>query len=96
MASINCSVFGIPLPNVTWVLKIDATMAVEVTSDQDDGITITEIDAIDDTVVSILIFNNVSKFDEGVYTCIGSNGIDNVLGTPTNGSISLLVQGMIV
>ena len=93
MASINCSVFGIPLPNVTWIVSDDG-LEMEVTSDGDE-IEIVETD-VDNTRVSVLMFNNVSKFDEGLYSCIGRNDIDNVLNTPTSGSISFIVQGIII
>ena len=42
---------------------------------------------------SVLTFLNGLKTDESIYTCIGSNNIVNVIGSPEQDNISLLVQG---
>ena len=45
---------------------------------------------------SVLTFDNVDKADEGSYTCTAVNNIENVLNTPFEGSVELLVQGKVI
>ena len=90
IATLTCSVFAIPLPTITW---IKLTNGMQVMKEEEDRITISEIDS-NDTRTSILNFTNTTKLDESPYMCIASNGIPNVLQTSTNETISLIIQGL--
>ena len=45
---------------------------------------------------SLLTIFNASKNHEGVYRCIGVNGVDNVIGTPEKDDSKVTVQGMTI
>ena len=83
-----CSVFGVPLPNVTWSIE-NEILSVEL---EENGIEITEIDS-NNTRTSVLNFTSVLSTDATVYTCTAVNDITNVLNTPTSGIVTLVVQG---
>lgn len=88
----TCEVFGIPLPNVTW---IKSNGDIVILDELFDNVSISQND-FDNVRVSILRFDKVSKFDESFYTCTAANGISNVLNTPVSGIVELIVQGMFV
>ena len=46
------------------------------------------------TLESVLVFNNGLKTDESVYTCTGINNITNIIQSPEQDNITLLVQGI--
>ena len=48
------------------------------------------------TLESVLVFNNGLKTDESVYTCIGINNITNIIQSPEQDNITLLVQGNVM
>ena len=48
------------------------------------------------TLQSVLVFRNGLKTDESVYTCIGINNITNIIQSPEQDNITLLVQGNVV
>ena len=89
-AILTCLVFAVPLPNITWI-KEEEMSTIE---GDEEGLFINETDS-GNFRTSVLYFTNVSKFDQSYYTCMASNGIQNVLNTPTDGSIALVVQGML-
>ena len=45
------------------------------------------------TLESVLVFHSGYKTDESVYTCIGSNNITNIISSPEEDNVTLLVQG---
>ena len=56
------------------------------------------IDIVDTTLTSstlesVLVFHSGYKTDESVYTCIGSNNITNIINSPEEDNVTLLVQG---
>ena len=87
-AIFNCTAYGIPTPNITWVNVSDGSI---LSSSGDIEIVNTLIQP--NIRRSVLTFLNGLKTDESIYTCIGSNNIVNVIGSPEQDNISLLVQG---
>ena len=51
---------------------------------------------VNNTRRSVLTFLDTVKTDESVYRCQGSNGITNVIHSPENDTVTLLVQGELV
>lgn len=89
--SFACEAFGIPLPTISWKKEL---MNISSIVNSSDTITITTSVQDSTVLVSVLSLTNVTKTDEASYTCIGYNGIRNIIGTSENATISLTVQGM--
>ena len=89
MAKFACETFGIPVPNITWVKVSDGSDLYTSTN----HIQITEVIMNSFTHVSNLTFLNTTRTDQSEYTCVGSNGIMNVIGSPESDTVRLLVQG---
>ena len=90
-ASFTCQAYGIPTPNITWVKMTDGLTVENITS-------ITEISESilpPTTLQSILTFVSGMKSNESVYVCQGSNGVTNVIGSPEEDNVTLLVQGIL-
>ncbi len=86
---LTCTAFGIPLPNVTWIITVEGVSTVingleEPTIDESVG---------NNVITSLLMFDNITKVDEATYTCVAQNDIRNVLNTPYNASVGVIVQG---
>ena len=91
MVNFTCQAFGIPLPSFRWVKLSDDTEVMDIIDD----IEIMEQTVALFTLESVLMFLNTSKTDESVYRCEASNGITNVINTPENDTIELLVDGTV-
>lgn len=90
-ATVTCTVFAIPLPSITWIKVVDGTV---VTDEGSDGrVFINQTDS-GDTRTSVLHFNSTVKPDESNYTCVAVNNITNVISTPENDTVNLIIQGM--
>ena len=87
----TCTVFGIPVPNVTWVKHQDGFASNIVEGLDDPNITET-ISGY--TLTSVLLFIEPMRTEEAVYECIGDNGVTNVIGVPESANVTLFVQGM--
>ena len=87
-ATLTCTVFAIPLPNITWIKDVNDSVVSEETG----RVSITEIDSIN-IRTSVLSFSSSLKSDESSYTCVATNDIENVLNTLTSATINLIVQG---
>lgn len=89
-ATLICFVFAIPLPEITWIRDYDQTVVKNepgrVAISQDDGI---------HNRTSTLFFTNTLKSDESTYTCIAINNITNVINTPENATVNLIIQGTV-
>ena len=89
-AAFTCTVFAIPLPSITWIKVVDGTV---VTDEGSNGrVFINQTDS-GDTRTSVLHFNPTVKPDESQYTCIAVNNITNVIFTPENDTVNLIIQG---
>ena len=91
-ATVTCTVFAIPLPSITWIRDRDGS---EVVSEGGMGrVVINQTDS-GDTRTSVLHFNDTLKLDESNYTCVAVNNITNVINTPENDTVNLIIQGII-
>ena len=88
-ATFVCEAYGIPIPAITWVKVVNETVVIEASG----VIDITEEIVRVNTRESVLTFLDTVKTDESIYRCEGENGITNVIGSPENDTVSLLVQG---
>ena len=85
--SITCTVFGIPPPEITWTRN--NTNITSLT----DYITILESGSGKNRT-STLMITDISKADESRYTCSAFNGVENLIGSITERSSTITVQGM--
>ena len=88
-AIFTCQAYGIPIPSITWIKVSDGSTVNNIT-----GVTeITESIPIVNTSQSELRFVRGLNSDESIYTCIGFNNITNVIDSPEQDNVTLLVQG---
>jgi len=91
-ANFTCTVFGIPLPQLTW-FKGNSSTAVQ----QTDLLVITIETFLNSTGLSLvrsqLEFPEALRTDQSSYTCVAINNITNLLSTPENGITRFYVQG---
>ena len=92
MAVFTCKALGIPVPNITWI-KVSESFVLTTSMGV---VEISEVIMDSFTRVSNLTFLNSTRTNQSKYTCVGSNGIMNVIGTPENDIVSLLVQGEVL
>ena len=91
-AIFTCHAYGIPVPSITWIKSRNGSIVTNISN----TIEISEsVISNTNTRESILIFVRGLKTDESVYTCKGSNGITNVIESPQEDNVTLLVQGML-
>ena len=86
----TCQVFGIPIPNITWIKYQDGSL--ELVEGTDDPNITTTIDGY--LVTSVLTFDNPLRTEEAIYECTGDNGVTNVINVPESVNVTLFVQGM--
>ena len=91
-AGFTCEAFGIPVPGIMWIKVSDGSMIFPSTDD----IEITEVIVDSLKRVSNITFLNTTRADQSEYTCVGSNGVKNMIGSPENVTVNLLVQGEFV
>ena len=89
-ATVTCTVFGIPLPSITWIRDSDGRQVVS--EGGMDSVVINQTDS-GDTRTSVLHFNDTVKADESNYTCVAVNNITNVINTSENDTVNLIIQG---
>ena len=89
-ATVTCTVFAIPLPSITWIRDADGTVVVDEGSSG--RVFINQTDS-GNTRTSVLHFNDTVKPDESNYTCVAVNNITNVVSTPENDTVNLIIQG---
>ena len=81
-----CSVFGLPLPNVTWLSNTTGTpKQLSATSS---GIHIVEV-STREMVSSSLTLTSPRRFDSGQYSCSSTNELGTVTVT---GTLSILCK----
>ena len=88
-ASFSCEAFGIPLTTIVWINDSSGSNVTNSTG----AITITTTVLPPITLLSVLTFLNTTRPDQSSYTCVGSNGVSNLIGTPENATVFLFVQG---
>ena len=91
MTTFTCTIFGIPVPNITWIRHRDGFESEIVDGLDDPNITTTVTGY---TVTSILDFIKPLRDQEGIYECIGENGVTNVINVPETVNVTLFVQGV--
>ena len=90
-ATLSCQAFGIPTPSISWIDESTGSLVTE-----SDGITIITSSPWNvnvSTLLSVLTFLNATRENQSTYTCVGSNGVSNVIDTPENDTVTLFVQG---
>ena len=94
-ATLTCTVFAIPLPIITWIKDVDDSIVSEEPQRDSEElrVSITETDSIH-MRTSVLHFSSTLKSDESSYTCVAVNNITNVIETPENATVDLIIQGM--
>lgn len=95
-----CEVSSLPIPTVVWLNSSSPDNQITTSNDEGD-VTLTQIQLPTNTssipvTISTLSITNVLKSHEANYTCVATNGIDNLLGTPENGTIPVSVQGIYI
>ena len=88
-ATLTCTVFAIPLPIITWIKDVDDSIV----SEEPRRVSITQTDSIH-MRTSVLHFSSTLKSDESSYTCVAVNNITNVIETPENATVDLIIQGV--
>ena len=88
-ASFSCEVFGIPLPTIVWINDSSGSVVTNVSG----ATTVTNILLPPTTLLSVLTFFTTTRTDQSSYTCMGSNGVTNLIGTSENATVFLFVQG---
>ena len=90
-AVFSCEAYGIPVPSISWIKVSDDAIV-----DNNTGLTeITESVVTTNTLQSVLRFVSGMNSNESIYTCKGMNGINNVINSPEEDNVTLLVQGEI-
>ena len=77
--SFRCAAFGIPRPNITWMLTTTDNMLMELSS------TSSEVDG--GTIRAELNLTNITTADFGIYSCITTNMFNDDM------EMALLEQG---
>ena len=88
-ANFTCTAYGIPTPSIQWINVSSGSVVTPVP----DLIDIVDTTLTSSTLESVLVFHSGYKTDESVYTCIGSNNITNIINSPEEDNVTLLVQG---
>ncbi|XP_019853400.1 PREDICTED: hemicentin-1-like [Amphimedon queenslandica] len=87
-ANFTCQAYGIPTPSINWINVSSGSIVQPVSG----LIDIMETLLPPTTLQSVLVFSNGLKTDESIYTCIGINNIINIIQSPEQDNITLLVQ----
>ena len=85
--NITCEVFGVPIPSVQWTRGTPPS-TINIT----ETVTITET-TVGSNTTSVLTIQQVQRTEMDIYTCTGSNGINNLINSPQEASSQLFVQG---
>ena len=89
-----CQVSALPVPNIVW---LNSSSDVSLSAPTESGsVTVTLNQSPSDipVIVSNLSISGILKIHEANYTCVASNGIENLLGTPENAIVPVIVQGI--
>ena len=87
---LSCQVSSIPVSAVSWYFNnslLNNTTDTEISSNDitlDNGLVVR---------ISVLTINNISKEQEGSYSCTGENGVANVVNTREYDTVFVFVQG---
>ena len=77
--NLSCTFEGIPTPQIHWYITPDSTEEEHKLRQSGRIIINYEVDE-DGNSLSELIINDLRKSDEGSYKCMGSNGVQNLIG----------------
>lgn len=92
-----CQFSGVPVPDVEWS-RVTYLNETETLNDDTDRVSILTISSYDletklYVVNSTLEILSVQKSDQGEYTCVGVNGVNNLIGALDRSSGYIEVQG---
>ena len=93
--SITCTSSGIPLPSLTWLHATNISLLPSGFNPiPDDVVVMVTMENSGSIVKSVLSVPIATKSHEGIYKCVGENGVMNLLGTPEEIESVVTVQGM--
>ena len=91
---LSCRFEGIPSPQVHWYMTPGSTGEEQLLSNSG-RITIShEVDG-DGNSYSELVIDDLRKSDEGSYKCMGSNGVENLIGAIDSSEGFITVYGKV-
>lgn len=90
--TLHCEFTGTPSPVINWIrngIKLTESRQIQIdyTAKASENGTV--------TAVSNLTVTNLAKSDEGTYTCVGINGVDNLINAINSSSAFITIQGKI-
>ena len=92
--SLSCAFEGIPIPQINWYINSSST-GKEKQLSKSGRITISHEADEDGNAFSELVIDNLRKSDEGSYKCMGSNGVENLIGAVDNSEGFITIYGRV-
>ena len=92
--SLSCAFEGFPTPQIHWYVTFSSTGKEKQLSNSG-RITISREVDDDDNSFSELIIDDLRKSDEGSYKCLGSNGVENLIGAVDNSEGFITIYGRV-
>ena len=92
-----CKVFALPTPDIVWLnSSSEDTMINAPTESGNIVVTLNQFPNSSGIplTVSNLSISGILKVHEANYTCVASNDIENLLSTPENATVPVIVQGI--
>ena len=93
---ISCTVFAIPLPDITWSVTNEYGSTSEVQNTSTTMITTRALTVQNYTyAISYLVICNTTENDSGTYMCSSNNGVNGSSLTATSEEFGVSVRGII-
>ena len=92
--SLSCTFEGIPIPQIHWYITFNSTGEERQLSNTE-RINIGNGLDEDGNSFSELVIDDLRKSDEGSYKCMGSNGVENLIGAVDNAEGFITIYGKV-
>ena len=92
--TLSCSFEGIPTPQVYWYVTPSSTEKRQRLRNSGRIVVNHEVDENGNSFSELLIYD-LRKIDEGNYQCIGSNGVENLIGAVDNHEGFVTIYGKV-